>query len=98
MRKAVSAPLSWRASYRRRIRAPRHRLPEHRPGHSCPLAVLSGFVESLLNDARIDFLSMHRDAFGGIDPQTNLIPFNAQYRHSDFVADHERLANASGEY
>src|SRR5271169_609020 len=41
---------------------------------------------------------MHRDAFGGIVPQTNLISFNAEYCHGDFVADHERLANASGEY
>src|ERR1700676_4755435 len=59
---------------------------------------LTSFIDRLLNDARIDFFAMHRDAFGGVDSQADLIPFHAHYCHRYLVTDHERFANAPGEY
>ena len=51
-----------------------------------------------MNDARVDFFAMHRDAFGGVDSHADLIPFHTQYGHRYLIADHERFANVSGEY
>jgi hypothetical protein len=49
-------------------------------------------------DAFIDLFAVDRDILGGIDANTHLVAFHAQYRDRNLVADHHGFANTSRQY
>src|SRR4051812_34827971 len=45
----------------------------------------------LTTDRVVDFLAMHADLFGGVDPDSDFIPSNIDDGDFNVVADHDRF-------
>ena len=48
-------------------------------------------------DALVDLLAMHGDVLGRGDAHAHLVALHPEHGDGDRIADHERLADASGE-
>src|SRR2546430_8801665 len=52
----------------------------------------------LSTDRVVDFLAMHADLFGGVDPDSNLVPSNIDDGDFNVVADHDRFIALPGQH
>src|SRR3546814_6347870 len=53
---------------------------------------MAWFVVLLFLDTQVNFLSVHRDLFRGVDANTHLVSFDAEHGHGDFaIANNQAL-------